>query len=264
MDRVLFEKDGPIATVTLNRPDKLNGLDIGMFDGIVETVARIRSDSAIRCVILRGAGRAFSAGLDFKSFMASPPDMQRLLQPVEGSVANLAQFVSWAWQEVEVPVIAAVHGITYGGGLQIALGADLRFVAPDAELRVLEIIWGLVPDMGITQTLLRVVRPDVAKELTFTGRKVAGEEAATLGLATKLVDDPYEAALETARVIAEKSPQAIRAIKKLYIEGYATSPTEGLGLEVKAQLGLLGSPNQMEAMKSGMTGEPAKFSDPSD
>ena len=189
-ERVQVTIDNAVATVRLSRPDKLNALDADMFDGLIAAGKQILSDNSVRAVVLHGEGRAFCAGLDFASFMGKPDLMQKLLARGDESPANVAQRVAWIWQEVHVPVIAAVHGVAFGGGLQIALGADLRYVAPDAELSVMEIKWGLIPDMGISNTLLRLVPLDVAKELTFTGRVLSGAEAAELGLATRLSDDP--------------------------------------------------------------------------
>jgi enoyl-CoA hydratase/carnithine racemase len=162
-----------------------------------------------------------------------------------------------------VPVIAAVHGAAFGGGLQIALGADIRLVAPDAKLSVMEIKWGLIPDMTGTQTLRRLVRLDVAKELTFSGRIVSGEEAVGLGLATRVSSTPLEDALALAAEIAQKSPDAIRAGKQLLNESGLTTLEDGLRLEERLQLGLIGSPNQVEAVQANMEKRAPRFKDPS-
>jgi enoyl-CoA hydratase/carnithine racemase len=166
------------------------------------------------------------------------------------------------WKELPVPVIAALHGVAYGGGLQIALGADLRFVTPDARLSVMEIKWGLVPDMSGTQLLRHLVRLDVAKELTFTGRVVSGAEAVELGLATHLSDTPREAALALAREIAQKSPSAIRAGKKLLDAAVIAGVEEGLALEQELQTTLLGRPNQVEAVRANLEKREPRFQDP--
>jgi enoyl-CoA hydratase/carnithine racemase len=220
------------------------------------------ADKSVRAVVLHGEGRAFSAGLDFASFMGNPDLMQKLLARGEKSPANVAQRIAWIWQEVQVPVIAAVHGVAFGGGLQIALGADIRYVSPDAQLSVLEIKWGLIPDMSITQTLTRLVPLDVAKELTFTGRIISGAEAVELGLATKVSQDPLADALETAKLIATKSPHAIRAGKTLLNEALTMSRADALKLETALQVGLLGSPNQMEAVQANMMKRDPDFKDP--
>lgn len=261
-ERVLVDRDGAVAHVRMNRPDKRNGLDLPMFEGLVEAGRRLAADRTVRAVVLSGEGRAFSAGLDFLAFMASAETAPKLLRGRDESPANVAQRVGWIWQEVPVPVIAAIHGQAFGGGLQIALGADLRYVHPEAQLSVMEIKWGLIPDMGASKTLLSVVALDIAKELTFTGRIVSGEEAVRIGLATRLADDPVAAALETARTIADKSPHAIRAGKRLMNAAPSLSVREAFELETELQLGLLGSPSQMEAVQANFEKRAPRFSDP--
>ena len=261
-ERVQVTIDNAVATVRLSRPDKLNALDAAMFEGVISAGEQILADKSVRAVVLHGEGRAFSAGLDFASFMGKPDLMQKLLARSEKSPANVAQRIAWIWQEVQVPVIAAVHGVAFGGGLQIALGADIRYVAPDAQLSVLEIKWGLIPDMSISQTLTRLVALDVAKELTFTGRIVSGSEAVELGLATKVSVDPLGDAIETAKLIATKSPHAIRAGKALLNDAPTMSRADALKLETALQVGLLGSPNQMEAVQANMMKRQPDFKDP--
>jgi enoyl-CoA hydratase/carnithine racemase len=261
-ERVQVTIDNAVATVRLSRPDKLNALDAAMFEGVISAGEQILADKSVRAVVLHGEGRAFSAGLDFASFMGKPDLMQKLLARSEKSPANVAQRIAWIWQEVHVPVIAAVHGVAFGGGLQIALGADIRYVAADAQLSVLEIKWGLIPDMSISQTLTRLVPLDVAKELTFTGRIVSGSEAVALGLATKVSVDPLGDAIETAKLIATKSPHAIRAGKALLNDAPTMSRADALKLETALQVGLLGSPNQMEAVQANMMKRDPDFKDP--
>jgi enoyl-CoA hydratase/carnithine racemase len=256
--RVSVSIDGGVADVRLDRSDKLNALDPAMFYALAAAGDRIIADNSVRAVVLSGEGRGFCAGLDFKSFASGGSD---LLSPVDGSVANRAQRAAWVWQEVQVPVIAALHGVAFGGGLQIALGADLRYAAFDAELSVMEIRWGLVPDMTGTQTLRRLVGLDVAKELTFTGRIVSGREAESLGLVTKACEDPRARAFEIACDIAGKSPDAIRAAKKLLNASALVSVAEGLTLEAGLQSGLLGSPNQMEAVMANFEKRAPVFKD---
>jgi enoyl-CoA hydratase/carnithine racemase len=258
--RVTLSVHDGVADVRLNRPQKLNALDPAMFLGLVEVGKRLIADSSVRAVVLSGEGRAFSAGLDFKSFLG-----QRevdLLSRDAGTVANRAQRAAFVWQEIPVPVIAAVHGVAFGGGLQIALGCDIRYATPSAELSVMEIRWGLVPDMSGTQTLRRLVRLDVAKELTFTGRVVSGTEALSLGLVTRVVDSPREGALALALEIASRSPHAVRAAKRLLNASGLLPLDEGLALEADLQRGLLGSPNQMEAVLANMEKRTPVFRDP--
>jgi enoyl-CoA hydratase/carnithine racemase len=259
-DRVRITLTDGVADVRLSRPEKLNALDPAMFEGLVETGRSLSVDPSVRAVVLSGEGRGFCAGLDFASFMALGSDGgPRLLAREERSVVNAAQRAAWIWTEVPVPVIAAVHGVAYGGGLQIALAADVRVVAPDAQLSVMEIKWGLIPDMSGTQTLRHLVRLDVAKELTFTGRVVSGREAAELGLATRLADDPHAAALALAREIAGKSPDAIRAGKRLLNASVVASREDGFRLEEQLQRELIGSPNQLEAVQANLEKRAPRF-----
>jgi enoyl-CoA hydratase/carnithine racemase len=263
-ERVTVRLEGGIADVRLARPEKLNALDGEMFEALVATGERLAGERGLRAVVLSGEGRAFSAGLDVAGFLGgsggrAPRD---LLARSPGSSANFAQRAAWVWTEVPVPVIAAIHGVAFGGGLQIALAADLRFVAPDARLSVMEIKWGLVPDMSGTQTLRRLVRLDVAKELTFTGRIVAGPEAVEIGLATHLADSPREAALALAREIAGRSPSAVRAAKRLLDASGVVGVEEGLRLEEELQRSLLGRPNQVEAVRANAEKREPLFRDP--
>jgi enoyl-CoA hydratase/carnithine racemase len=186
-----------------------------------------------------------------------------LLTRDEDRLANFAQRVTYDWSLVPAPVIAAIHGNCFGGGLQIALGADIRIAAPDSKLSIMEIKWGLVPDMGITQTLPRLLPIDVAKELTFTGRIVSGSEAFELGLITRAADDPLAAALSLAEEIAQKSPDAVRAAKRLYDHTWVSDDAAAaLVLESELQTGLIGKPNQIAAVVAGMSGERPVFVDP--
>jgi enoyl-CoA hydratase/carnithine racemase len=180
----------------------------------------------------------------------------------EGGLTHLGQQVCWVWQEVPVPVIAAVHGHALGGGLQIALGADVRFVHPDAQLSVREVHWGLIPDMTGTLFLSRLVRPDVAKELTFTARMVSGREAVELGLGTRLSDAPRDDALAVAAEIAARSPHAIRGAKALFGRLANDGAAEQFAEERRVIGGLIGQPNQIESVTANFERRPPVFSDP--
>jgi enoyl-CoA hydratase/carnithine racemase len=263
-DRVQI-KIGPtgVATVTMVRADKHNALDQAMFEGLANAASELAGNASVRAVVLHGEGKSFCSGLDIASFMSGQGGTGTLLERESGRLANFAQRVAYDWTLVPAPVIAAIHGNCFGGGLQIALGTDIRISAPAAKLSVMEVKWGLVPDMGITQTLPRLVPIDVAKELTFSGRIVSGSEALALGLVTRNSADPLASALELAEEIAQKSPDAVRAAKRLYDETWASDDTAGaLLLESELQSGLIGQPNQIAAVMSGMSGEPAAFVDP--
>ena len=252
-----------VATVTMVRADKHNALDQAMFEGLVSAAAQLATDGSVRAVVLHGEGKSFCSGLDIASFMSGKGGTGVLLARDGDRLANFAQRVTYDWSLVPAPVIAAIHGNCFGGGLQIALGADIRIAAPDAKLSVLEIKWGLVPDMGITQTLPRLVPIDVAKELTFSGRIISGSEAHALGLVTRTADDPLASALALADEIAQKSPDAIRAAKRLYDATWVSDDAAAsLVLESELQTGLIGKPNQIAAVMAGMSGEKPVFVDP--
>ena len=268
--RVTAEITGGVADVRLARPEKRNALDMAMFAGLISTGERLRSEPGLRAVVLSGEGQDFCAGLDFGSFQAMR-DGQRLsdgasafadLPPAHGPARATGQRAAYVWAELPVPVIAAVTGNALGGGLQIALGADIRIVAPDARLSVLEIRWGLIPDMTGSQLLPELVGRDVAKELTFTGRMVSGTEAVTLGLATRTDPDPRAAALELARAIAARSPHAIRAAKRLLNLAGRTDLEAGFAAEQKEIAALIGSQNQAEAVAAEFARRPPQFTDP--
>ena len=255
--------DNGVATATMVRADKHNALDQAMFEGLIDAAEQLAGDTSVRAVVLHGEGKSFCSGLDVASFMGGEGGTGVLLARDDDRPANFAQRVTYDWSLVPAPVIAAIHGNCFGGGLQIALGADIRIAAADAKLSIMEIKWGLVPDMGITQTLPRLLPIDVAKELTFTGRIVSGSEGFELGLVTRIVEDPLSAALALADEIAQKSPDAVRAAKRLYDETWASSdPAAALMLESELQTGLIGKPNQIAAVMAGMSGEKPVFVDP--
>jgi enoyl-CoA hydratase/carnithine racemase len=266
-DRVSISLDNGIADVRLNRPDKLNALDHAMFRGIVEAGEALKGDPAVRVVVLSGEGRGFCAGLDFASFQSMAGGARSgqaeggldAIADTGGRITHLGQQAAWVWQELEVPVIAAVHGAALGGGLQIALGADLRIVAPDAKLSVLESRWGLIPDMTGTVVLPKLVGLDVAKELTFTGRMVSGKEAVALGLATRVADDPRADAFELAADLATKSPDALREGKRLLNLSGTRPLAEQLHDERVTMASLIGGPNQVEATMAYFEKRPPHF-----
>jgi enoyl-CoA hydratase/carnithine racemase len=260
--RVAIELADHVAVVTLSRPDKHNALDLAMFEGIHAAIERLRGERGVRVVVLHGAGPSFCSGLDIAGLMASGGGPGAITDRLHEATPNFFQRVGYDWTRLPVPVIAAVHGNCFGGGLQIALGADIRIAAPDARLSVMESRWGLVPDMGITRALPRLVGIDVAKELTYTARIFSGEEAARLGVVTRCAADPLAAARELAGEIAGRSPDAVRAAKRLYDEAWTAGPEQSLALEAELQAGLIGSPNQLAAVTAGFTKQPAEFVDP--
>jgi enoyl-CoA hydratase/carnithine racemase len=253
-----------VADVRLIRADKMNALDPAMFQAIAAAGAQLRDDPEVRAVVLSGEGRAFCAGLDVER-MTAAADGQSILPFADlgqrtHSVANWAQHLVWLWRELPVPVIAAVHGVAYGGGFQLALGADLRYVAPGTRLAVIEVKWGLVPDMAGTQLMRHLAREDVVRELTYTARVFSAEEALAYGFATRVVAEPRAAALSTAREIAGRSPDAVRAAKRLLNLAAGCDAATGLAAETAEQKALLGKANHVEAVRANLENRTPRWS----
>jgi enoyl-CoA hydratase/carnithine racemase len=272
-DRVTVDITNGVADVRMDRGDKMNAMDGAMFAALVETADALATDSSVRAVVLSGNGRSFCAGLDFSGFQAmaggsdADGDNQTggigRLESEREHVTHRAQQAVWGWHQLPVPVIAAVHGVAFGAGCQLAVGADIRFVTPDVRMSVLEIRWGLSPDMTITQLLPGLVGADLAKELVWTGREVNGEEAVRIGLASHMTEDPHADALELATTIATKSPHAIRAGKRL-INGAATENYDvGFAAEREEIGALIGRPNQVESVQAFFEKRPPVYEDPS-
>ena len=258
-DRVLIDIEDHVATVTLNRGDKMNALDQKMFDAIISASDQLAKDKTVRAVVLTGAGKAFCAGLDVMSFGSAKGGEGFALTPRTYGIANMWQQAVWGWRDLPVPVIAAVHGVSFGGGLQIMLGADIKFVKADTKLSILEMKWGIIPDMAGTQLMRHTVRDDIIRELTYTHRVFSGEEAVEYGFATHVADNPLEEALQLAREIASKSPSAIVKAKKVLNEAPYLNVADGLMLESEEQQEIMMKPNQLEAVFSSMEKRPGKF-----
>jgi enoyl-CoA hydratase/carnithine racemase len=253
--RVTLDEHG-VAEVAMVRADKMNALDPQMFHALIDAIAQLRADARVRAVVLHGEGRAFCAGLDKSSLqgIANQESASGVgdLVPRTHGLANAWQQVAWGWRELPVPVIAAVQGVAFGGGLQIALGADVRLVHPEARLSVMEVRWGLVPAMAGCVLLTELTRTDVARELTFTGRIVGGDEAVALGLATRATQQPLADARAMARQIAGNSPDAVRGAKRLLNTASPVDAARVLMAEAFEQQRLIGSANQREAVQAGM------------
>ena len=268
-DRITVTMDGGVADVRLVRTDKMNALDDAMFAALVETGERLKTEHGVRAVVLSGEGRAFCAGLDMGNFgrmaegpRAATPGGRDGFSPIAPTASPTARSTPcWVWRELPVPVIAAVHGVAFGGGFQLALGADMRFVAPDTRMAVMEIKWGLVPDMAGTQLMRHLAREDIVRELTYTGRIFSGEEALAMGFATRVCADPRAEALAAAREIAGKNPDAIRAAKRLLNAAPITDQGSGLMQETVEQIALIGSPNQVEAVMANLQKRAPVFAD---
>lgn len=260
--RITIDPHG-VADVALVRGDKMNAIDAAMFQALIDAIAQLRADRQVRAVVLHGEGRAFCAGLDMARFaeMGSGQiggTLGNILERTHG-LANGPQQVAWGWRELPVPVIAAVHGVAFGGGLQIALGADIRIVHPEAQLAVMEVKWGLVPDMAGCVLMSELARPDVVRELTFSGRIVSGTEAQALGLATRVSSNPLDDARALAAAIAGRSPDAVRAGKRLLNGASPVNAAAVLMAESHEQQRLIGSANQREAAMAGLQKREPKF-----
>jgi enoyl-CoA hydratase/carnithine racemase len=265
-ERIRVEVDGQgVAEVALVRAGKMNALDPAMFQALIDAIARLRGDPAVRAVVLHGEGRAFCAGLDKESLQgiaeAGGSGIGDLVPRTHG-LANFWQQVAWGWRELPVPVIAALHGVAFGGGLQVALGADVRLVHPDTQLSVMEVKWGLVPDMAGCVLLTELCRADVARELTFTGRVVSAAEAVALGLATRVSEDPLAEARALAAQIAGRNPDAIRAAKRLFNTATPVDAARVRVVEAFEQQRLIGSANQREAVRAQLGNRAPVFAVP--
>ena len=267
-ERVSISISEGVADVRLVRADKMNALDQAMFEALVAATERLSTEKGLRAVVLSGEGRAFCAGLDMGRFAAMkekggsgiPGGENRDLTKRTHGQANFPQQAVWGWRQLPVPVIAAVHGVAFGGGFQLSLGADMRFLSADARMSIMEIKWGLVPDMAGTPILAGLVRDDILRELTYTGRIFSAQEALSYGLATRVVDDPRTAAMEMAREIAGKSPDAIRACKRM-LNNLSVDPGPALLAESVEQQKLIGGPNQTEAVRANMEKRAPKFAE---
>ncbi|MGY3868692.1 crotonase/enoyl-CoA hydratase family protein [Aeromonas crassostreae] len=245
--RVSLTFDEGIAEVALTRPDKLNALDLPMFRALEQTLVQLQQTRGLRAVILRGEGRGFCAGLDVKSMLRQPVAALDILRREADEATNLAQRVAYGWHQLPVPVIAVTQGVCFGGGLQIALGADFRFSTPDCRFSVMEIKWGIIPDMSGSVTLRNLMGVDSAMALAMSGRELEAQEARALGLVSRVCEDPLAEARAFAKTLITKSPDALAGIKRLYQQAWARSDEAMLKEETRLQRQILGRPNQWRA-----------------
>lgn len=265
--RVRIHRDGGIAHVQLTRPDKRNALDDAMFQAIAQAGEQLKHDAGVRAVVLSGEGLSFCAGLDFGGFQsmsergADTASDSGIGAMAEGRITHLAQQIAWVWQEVPVPVIAALQGHALGGGMQLALGADIRIAHPDTKMSMREVHWGLIPDMTGTLRLSRLVRDDVMKDLVFTGRIFPASEGATLGVVTRLSNDPVADAMAAATEIVGRSPSAVRGAKQLINRLSNAGAAEHFAAEREIIFKLIGSPNQVEAITANFENRAPVFGD---
>ena len=261
-ERIEVTVEDHVADVVLSRPDKHNAVDRDMFEAFGTVGARLAGDTSIRAVVLRGSGENFCAGIDVSTFSGDGIDPQ-LMQPCSDTPANFFQRAAYVWRELPVPVIAALHGVVFGAGLQIALGADVRIAAADARLSIMETKWGIIPDMASMTSLPALVSYDKAMELTWTGRIISGAEAAGMGLVTAVADDPVGQARALAVEISRKSPDAVRAAKTLYLDAYADRDAHLLRREAELQMSVMAGANQKEAVAANIQKRPPEFADSS-
>lgn len=259
-DRVTIAVSEGIADVRFNRPDRLNALDIEQFQAIVDAIAQISARSDIRCVVLSGEGRAFCAGIDLAA-LSDGDAFGELTERTHGDT-NLFQQAAWGWRQMPVPVIAAVNGFALGAGCQIMLGADIRICAPDAEVSIMEMRWGLVPDVAGMALMRGLVREDVQRDIVLTGRRIPAGEAREIGLVTRVADNPHAAAMEMARSIAASSPDAVRAAKRLFNQPWDMTDRDLLMAEAREQQALLHSASHSEAVRAGLEKRSPVFADP--
>jgi enoyl-CoA hydratase/carnithine racemase len=262
-DTVTLHIENHIARVTLNRPDKKNALTVEMLAALVDMGKQIANDASVRVVILSGAGGCFCAGLDLSvlmSFAQKVDDVKDALATQDETGATVFQRPATIWRDIPQPVIAVVDGVAFGGGIQIALGADFRVAAPSAKLSIREAQWGIIPDMGITQTLSPLMRADQAKRLIMTGESIGAERAADMGLITEIADDPHAAADALAAALLQRSPQVVRASKQLVDQGWSGGP-DALRLEASLQSEIIGTKNQLEAAFANMQKRAPNYED---
>ena len=257
--RVSIAVEGGIADVRLTRPDKMNALDPAMFEGIVAAIDRLAGEPGLRVVVLSGEGRAFCAGLDMASMASGGSGIA--VEARSHGPANVPQQVAWGWRTLPVPVIAAVHGLAFGGGFQILSGADIRIAAPATRFSIMELKWGIVPDMAGFALWRGIARDDVVRELTYTAREFDAAEALSHGFVTRLADDPHGEAMALARVIAARNPHAIRAAKRLANLAADADPAAILLAESAEQVALLRSSNQVEAVQANLARRAPTFAD---
>jgi enoyl-CoA hydratase/carnithine racemase len=269
-DRIKIDIHNGVADVRLVRSEKMNALDSKMFEAIAEAGAALADDKSVRAVVLSGEGKAFCAGLDMSNFaamagssakesMGEEKSVSKKLTTRTHGIANSPQHAAWVWRELPVPVIAAVHGVALGGGFQVCLGADIRYAAPGTRMSIMEIKWGLVPDMAGMALMRTLARDDVIRELSYTGRIFTAEEAVNFGFVTQVVEDPRAHALEVAQVIAGKNPDAIQADKRMFNANHDLSIEEVLLMESVEQDSVIGTANQIEAVMAEMEKRPAIF-----
>ncbi len=262
-NRISIDINDHIADVKMIRGDKMNAIDDDMFEALIEAGAVLANDGNVRCVVLSGEGRGFCAGLDLSMFKMPGDKEDSLLgsklTPRTHGIANKPQKAVWTWRELPVPVIAAVHGVAIGGGLHIMLGADIRYIHPETKCAIMEMKWGIIPDLSTSQIMIHSVREDIIRELYYTNRMFSGADAQKYGFATHTSHFPHTDAMAMAEIIASKNPEAIQGAKKLLNEAPYLNQADGLILESEIQDSIIGRPNQIQAVMAGMMKQKGEF-----
>ncbi|MBT8220014.1 MAG: crotonase/enoyl-CoA hydratase family protein [Bacteroidia bacterium] len=261
-NRLKIEIKDHIADVRMVREDKMNALDDAMFEALIQAGDSLAKNGDVRCVVISGQGKGFCAGLDLSMFKMPDAEGSVLSEPLETrthGIANKPQKAVWTWREMPVPVIAAVHGVAIGGGLHIMLGADIRYIEANTKCAIMEMKWGIIPDLSTSQIMIHSVREDIIRELTYTNRMFSGTQAVEWGFATHVSEDPYADAMKMAQEIASKNPDAIQAAKHLFNQAPYLNQTEGLSLESRLQDKIIGKPNQIEAVLASLQKRKGKF-----
>ncbi|MBM7365489.1 crotonase/enoyl-CoA hydratase family protein [Gordonia hydrophobica] len=259
MRNIDYDVRDQVAHVRLNRPEKHNGLTFDMIDDLARAADRVAKDRGVRAVILSGEGPSFCSGLDFAAAGKERGRMMRNMVPKRSSAANNFQAAGWAWRGVPVPVVAVIDGHCYGGGLQIALGADFRYSTPTADYSIMEAKWGLIPDMSLSASIAQLTTIDVAKRLSMTGETFSAPQALDWGLISEVHDDPYAAAEAFAELIKQRSPDAVGSSKILFENTWYNGSRLGFPVEQALQLRLLRGKNSAIARKAGLAKESPQF-----
>ena len=261
MNPILVERQGPIAVVKLNRPDKYNAMSIEMFDSLINASEELATDSTVRAIVMTGEGKVFCSGMDVANFNPDSPITVNPLGERTHGICNKWQKAIWTWRENPVPVIAAVKGLAYGGGLQLMMAADIKYVHPETRFSIMEMKWGIIPDLAGTQLMRHNIREDIYKEYTYTNKIFTAEEAVQHGFATHMSGYPLQAAMELANKIASKNPEAIIKAKTVINAANYGSAEEGLRAESERQQDIMMKPNQLEAVFANMQKRVPTFKD---
>jgi len=261
------EREGPVAILSMNRPEKANGMTPDFWADLPRLIDALGRDETVRVAIIRGEGKHFSGGMDLAAFA----DIAKLFESEPGRAAYALRDMILKLQEAfnaieraRFPVIAAIHGACIGAGIDMITACDLRLAAQDAYFSIEEIHIGMAADVGTLQRLPKLIAPAVAAELAYSGRRFTAEEARAIGLVSRVLPDHAAldaAALELARDIAAKSPLAIAGIKRNLAYARDHSVADGLDYVATWNAGMLRGAELMTAVQARMAKTKAVFAD---